>query len=108
MFNISFIYQKKQGAEFNLEYFVNFHVPMTLKLLSGKRGFKGVSVEIGLDMEDAKFESSVIAISQYYYDTIEHFMEEYSYHEKEISEDLVNYSNIKPVIQINKVQLMQT
>jgi uncharacterized protein (TIGR02118 family) len=107
MFNISFLYEKKEGAVFNEDYFINTHIPMVLKLLSDKRGFKGVSVEVGLDIKEPNLASPFIAICQYYYDTIENFMNEYSYHENKISGDLVNYSDVKPIIQISQIKIIK-
>jgi uncharacterized protein (TIGR02118 family) len=112
MFNISFLYEKKKGSVFNEDYFINVHIPMALKLLSNKRGFKGISVEVGLDIKELNLASPFlaspfIAICQYYYDTIENFMNEYSYHENKISDDLVNYSDIKPIIQISQIKIIK-
>lgn len=103
MFNISSIYPKKEGYEFDFDYYLNKHMPMSIELLSKAKGFKGVSVEKGVDIEDPKIESSFIAMCHYYFDTLEDFLAAFSPHAEELQSDITNYTNIEPIIQINEV-----
>jgi hypothetical protein len=54
MFNISSIYPKKEGYKFDFDYYLNSHMPMSLDRLSRAKGFKGVSVERGVDIEELR------------------------------------------------------
>jgi len=105
MFNISSIYPKKVGCSFDFDYYLNKHMPMLIELLSKAKGFQGVSVERGIDIEDPKMESSYIAMCHYYFDTLENFMTAFIPHAEKLQGDIANYTNIEPTIQINKVEI---
>lgn len=105
MFNISSIYPKKEGYEFNFDYYLNKHMPMSIELLSGAKGFKGMSVERGIDIEEPKIESSYVAMCHYYFDSLEDFMAAFDPHADKLQGDIVNYTNIEPIIQINEVEI---
>jgi uncharacterized protein (TIGR02118 family) len=105
MFNISSIYQKKDGYRFDFDYYLNRHMPLSIERLSSAEGFEGVSVERGVDIEQPKIESSYVAMCHYYFDSLEHFMAAFMPHAEELQGDIANYTNIEPVIQINEVKI---
>ena len=105
MFNISSIYPKKDGGTFDFDYYLNKHMPMSIDLLSNAKGFKGVSVERGIDIEEPKIESSYIAMCHYYFETLEDFLSAFSPHAETLQGDISNYTNIEPIIQINEVSI---
>jgi len=105
MFNISSIYPKREGHEFDFDYYLNIHMPRSIDLLSSAKGFKGVSVERGIDIEEPKIESSYVAMCHYYFDSLEDFMAAFSPHAEELQRDIENYTNIEPTIQISEVQI---
>ncbi len=105
MFNISSIYPKIKGFEFDFDYYLNRHMPRSIALLSAAKGFKGVSVERGMDIDEPKLESSYVAMCHYYFDSLEDFMAAFAPHAEELQGDIANYTNIEPVIQINEVQI---
>lgn len=107
MFNISSIYIKKDDYEFDFEYYMNKHMPRSIELLSVAKGFKGVSVERGIDIEDPKIERSFVAMCHYYFDSLEDFMAAFGPHAEELQGDIANYTNIEPTIQINEVKLFK-
>jgi uncharacterized protein (TIGR02118 family) len=105
MFNISSVYQKKEGYEFDFDYYLNKHMPMSIDLLSRSKGFKGVSVERGIDIEEPNIKSSYVAMCHYYFDSLEDFLAAFSPHAEELQGDISNYTNIEPIIQINEVEI---
>ena len=105
MFNISSIYQNKEGSKFDFDYYLNTHMPMSIERLSGAKGYKGVSVERGISIDNPKIESFFIAMCHYYFDTLEEFMQAFEPHADELQSDIKNYTNIEPIIQINKVEI---
>jgi uncharacterized protein (TIGR02118 family) len=104
MINISSISQRKEGFEFDFDYYLNKHMPMSIKLLSQAKGFKSVSVEKGVDVEEPKIESSYVAMCHYYFDSLEDFIAAFTPHAEKLQGDIANYTNIEPIIQINEVQ----
>ena len=105
MYNISSIYQKKEGCRFDFDYYLNKHMPMSIDLLSNAEGFKGVSVERGVDIDEPKIESTYVAMCHYYFDTLEDFMAAFMPHAEKLQSDIANYTNIEPTIQINQVEM---
>jgi len=105
MFNISSIYPKKEGYRFDFEYYLNTHMPMTIDRLAGAKGFKGVSVERGVDIDEPKVASSYVAMCHFYFDSVEDFMAAFLPRAQELQGDIANYTNIQPIIQINEVEI---
>lgn len=105
MFNISSIYPKKEGYEFDFDYYLNKHMPMSIEFLSKAKGFKGVSVEKGVDIEEPEIESSYVAMCHYYFDSLEDFLVAFAPYAEVLQADIVNYTNIEPTIQINEVKI---
>ena len=103
MFNISSIYPRIEGYRFDFDYYLNRHMPRSIELLSGAKGFVGVSVEKGIDLEEPRIDSSYVAMCHYYFDSLEDFMTAFAPHAEELQGDIPNYTNIEPTIQINEV-----
>jgi uncharacterized protein (TIGR02118 family) len=105
MINISSIYPKKEGCEFDFDYYLNKHMPRSIELLSVAKGFNGVSVERGMDIDEPMLESSYVAMCHYYFDSLDNFLAAFGPHAEELQSDIANYTNIEPIIQINEVQI---
>lgn len=105
MINISSIYPKKEGSRFDFDYYLNTHMPMSIERLAGAKGFKGVSVERGINIENPKIESSYVAMCHYYFDSLEDFLQAFEPHTEELQTDIINYTDIEPIIQINEVEI---
>jgi uncharacterized protein (TIGR02118 family) len=105
MFNISSIYPIKEGYRFDFDYYLNKHMPRSIALLSAAKGFKGVSVERGIAIDNPKIESSYVAMCHYYFDTLDSFMAAFGPNAEELQGDIANYTNIEPIIQINEVEV---
>lgn len=80
-------------------------MPMSMGFLAGAKGFKGVSVERGMEAATPRIESSYVAMCHYYFDSLEDFMSAFLPHAEKLQGDIVNYTDIEPVIQINKVEI---
>lgn len=105
MLNISSIYQKHDGYRFDFDYYLNVHMPRSIELLSASKGFKGVSVERGLELEEHGLTSNYVAMCHYYFETLADFMVAFMPHSEELQGDILNYTDISPNIQINNVEI---
>jgi len=74
MFNIASIYPRQEGGQFDFDYYLNIHMPRSIALLSGASGFRGVSVERGIDIAEPAIASSFVAMCHYYFDTLDEFL----------------------------------
>jgi uncharacterized protein (TIGR02118 family) len=103
MIKISILYPNNKGARFDLRYYVDEHMPLSIKLLSAHRGFEGVSVEQGLGGAVAGTDVAYVAMCHFLFDSVENFMAAFTPHAAVLQGDMPNYTDIEPVIQVNEV-----
>jgi uncharacterized protein (TIGR02118 family) len=107
MVMISMLYPNKNGAKFDLEYYINIHMPMSIERLSTHAGFKGVSVVRGIAGGMPSSEPAYVAMCQYLFDTLEDFLAAFNPHAALLQSDMVNYTDIEPIIQISAVEILR-
>lgn len=105
MVNICIMYPNRPGARFDLGYYLDRHMPLSIQLLSAHPGFRGVSVEQGLGGALPGTDAAHVAMCQYLFDSPEDFMAAFTPHAARLQGDMPNYTDIEPVIQINQVHI---
>jgi uncharacterized protein (TIGR02118 family) len=103
MNKISILYPNNKGLRFDFHYYIEKHMPRSIKLLSAHSGFKGVSVEQGLSGETSDTDATYVAMCHFLFDTVEDFVAAFTPHAEELQSDMLNYTDIKPIIQFNEV-----
>lgn len=103
MIKISILYPNNKGARFDLRYYIDKHMPMSIELLSAHPGFRGVSVEHGFGGGMPGTDAAYIAMCHYQFDSVENFMAAFTPHASALQGDMPNYTDIEPVIQVNEV-----
>lgn len=103
MINISVLYPNTKGSRFDMQYYVEKHIPMAVKLLGASPGFKGMSVERGLGGPAPESEALNVAAVHFLFTSSDEFMAAFGAHAAEITSDIPNYTDIAPVIQFNEV-----
>ncbi|MBF0460908.1 MAG: EthD family reductase [Magnetococcales bacterium] len=105
MIRVSILYPNNpdQGSRFNMSYYIDTHMPMSIELLSAHSGFKGVSVERGLGGAQPGTEATYVALCHFLFTSVADFMAAFTPHAATLQNDMPNYTNIEPVIQINEV-----
>ncbi len=103
MIRISILYPNAQGSSFDFDYYLAVHMPKSISLLSAAPGFRSVSVERGISGGHAGSPPVYVAICHYEYDTLEAFMAAFAPHAEVLQGDIVNYSSVQPLIQINEI-----
>ncbi|WP_374089182.1 EthD family reductase [Methylomicrobium lacus] len=103
MIKISILYPNNPGSRFDLRYYVETHMPMSIELLGAHPGFKGVSVEQGLGGLIPGSEAAYVAMCHFLFDTLEDFIAAFTPHAALLQGDIPNYTDIEPVIQFNEV-----
>lgn len=107
MIKISILYPNNKGARFDLRYYIDKHMPISIGLLSAHHGFRCVSVEHGLGGGITGTEAAYVAMSHYQFDTVENFMAAFTPHAAVLQGDMPNYTDIEPVIQVNEVLIFR-
>jgi uncharacterized protein (TIGR02118 family) len=106
MTKISILYPNNKGSRFDMNYYIGTHMPLSIELLSAHPGFKGVSVERGIAGAEPGTTAAYIAMCHFLFESLEAFLAAFVPHATRLQGDMPNYTDIKPVIQINEVLLM--
>ena len=98
---VQVMYPQTQNSTFDMEYYTQKHLPMVAELFGDS--VKGSSLDKGISgpMPDAP--KSFMVIASLYFDKAEDFSNAFAIHAPAIVEDMPNYTNVEPVIQINEV-----
>lgn len=105
MTTISILYPNTAGSRFDMAYYLDRHMPMSISLLGSHPGFKGVSVERGVGGGAPGTEAAYVAMCHFHFDSAESFMAAFMPHAATLQSDIPNYTDVVPVIQVNEVLL---
>lgn len=101
MIKLTAYYKKKEGSRFNLDYYLNSHIPMIRRVTDG--AIKLVTVDKGLSGGEPGSEPPYIFVGQFYFDSLSDLETYLVPHLPEIMSDVPNYTDLHPVFQINEV-----
>lgn len=108
MIKVVILYPNKNGARFDMDYYIEKHMPQSIALLSSHPGFRGVSVERGLTGTIPGSQPAYVAICEYLFTSADEFLEAFMPHAELLQGDIPNYTDIEPVIQIDEVLISRT
>jgi uncharacterized protein (TIGR02118 family) len=104
MIRLSIMYPNKEGARFDIDYYINIHMPMSIQKLSP--ALKGLSVEEGLNVPEIPgIQPPYIAAAHLLFDSIAAFNEAFAPHSAVLQGDMPNYTDIAPVYQFSEVRI---
>lgn len=92
-------------GRFDMDYYLNVHMPRSIELLSKGTGYRGVSVERGVVGEIPGSAPPYVAMCHYLFDTAEDFMAAFLPHAAELQGDMPNYTDIETILQISEVSI---
>ena len=107
MIKISILYPNTKDSRFDMSYYIDTHMPLSISLLSTHPGFKSVSVEHGLGGAIPGTDAAYIAMCHYLFNSAEDFMAAFTPHAAVLQSDMPNYTDIEPIIQISEVLISQ-
>ena len=103
MVRISILYPNTPRSPFDFKYYVEKHMPMSIRLLSAHPGFKGVSVEKGVAGAAPGSEPAYCAMCHFTFESAEAFVAAFTPHSETLQGDIPRYTDVIPVIQFNEV-----
>jgi uncharacterized protein (TIGR02118 family) len=103
MIKVSVMYPSGAGATFDMNYYLNSHMPMVGQKLGAS--LKGMEVDDGLGGMPPGSPAPFLAMAHLLFDSVEVFGAEFSTHGAAIQADFPKYTNTQPVIQISTVKL---
>ena len=104
MIKLSIFYPDKEGKKFDKEYYLNTHMPLSIKLQGD--AVKNVEVEFGLSGATPGSRPSYIALCHFFYDSLEAFQVAFMPHAETLMKDISNYTDIETVIQFSEVKMI--
>jgi uncharacterized protein (TIGR02118 family) len=103
MIKVSALYPGGAGSRFNMDYFLNQHIPMVRTKLGP--ACKSAAVEQGLGGATPDSPPAFSAMAHLYFDSVEAFQAAFGPHAGAIMGDIPNYTNVQPTIQVSEVKL---
>ncbi|MEP7242641.1 MAG: EthD family reductase [Gammaproteobacteria bacterium] len=103
MITVTVLYPNKDGAKFDMNYYLTSHIPMIKRVLGG--ALKGVVVEQGLGGGAPGTKAEFSTLCSLRFDSVEAFQTAFGPHAADIQDDIANYTSVQPVIQINDIKL---
>ena len=103
MIRVSVMYPNDEGSKFDMDYYVNKHMPLV-----GERcgaALRGMSVDQGIGGAAPGQPATYSAVGCLLFDSVEDFQNAFAPHAGEIMGDIPNYTDTTPVIQISEVKL---
>jgi uncharacterized protein (TIGR02118 family) len=101
MIKVSVLYPNTEGSNFDMDYYCNKHMPMAREKLGA--ACKGIAVEQGLGGAVPGTPAPFAAMGHLLFDSMQDFQTAFGPHAATFMEDIPNYTNIQPVIQISSV-----
>lgn len=103
MITVNVLYPNKDGAKFDMNYYLNSHIPMVKRVLGD--ALKSVVVEQGLGGAAPGSKAEYSTLCHLRFDSVEAFEKAFGPHAANIQKDIANYSSEPPVIQISDVKV---
>ena len=105
MIKLSVLYPNGEGKKFDKEYYLNKHMPLSIKLQGS--AIKSVTVETGISGGVPGSEPPFVVICNFMYESMESFIEAFMPHAEVLMDDIKNYTDIGTVIQFSEVHVLQ-
>jgi uncharacterized protein (TIGR02118 family) len=102
MVRISILYPNRPRSRFDVEYYLNTHMPMAGELLGS--AVKAITVEIGRSLEAGQ-PPPFAAICGFTCETVEDFMGAFTPVADQLQGDIPKYTDIEPVIQFSDIRI---
>jgi uncharacterized protein (TIGR02118 family) len=103
MVRLTILYPNSEGKKFNKEYYINTHIPLSLKLQG--TAVKHVSVEFGFSAGLPGSPPPYTAICNFLYDSLEAFQNAFMPHADILTKDILNYTDTEALIQFSEVKM---
>jgi uncharacterized protein (TIGR02118 family) len=105
MIKVSVMYPNTAGARFDHAYYRDKHMPLVQARMG--ENCKFYTVDKGLAGGSPGQPATYVAMCHIYCDSVEAFQSGFGPHAKEIMDDIPNYTDLAPVIQISEVVVGQ-
>ncbi|MEQ9422803.1 MAG: EthD family reductase [Cyclobacteriaceae bacterium] len=101
LIKVTILYPNRDGSTFDMDYYTNKHMPMVADLLGDAMKFLEIDEGIGGRSPDESM--PYLAIGYLYFDKLSDYQDAFGPVAEQILNDIPNYTNIQPVVQISEV-----
>jgi uncharacterized protein (TIGR02118 family) len=97
------MYPNNEGSTFDMIYYCNSHMPMVRRKLG--EALKGIAVDQGIGGAEPGSPAPYLALGHLLFESVEAFQSSFAPHAQEFEDDIPNYTNTQPTIQISEVKM---
>ena len=101
MIKVTILYPNGDGKKFDMDYYSNKHMPMIASLLGDS--LKMFAIDKGIAGRNPTDPIPYLAIGYLYFDNLSSYRNSFRPNAEKIRNDIPNYTNIQPVVQISEV-----
>jgi uncharacterized protein (TIGR02118 family) len=101
MIKVTILYPNGDGKKFDMDYYSNKHMPMVASLFGDSLKLYEIDKGIGGRTPDDPI--PYLAIGYFYFDRLSAYQNAFRPNAEKIRNDIPNYTNIQPVIQVSEV-----
>lgn len=101
MIKVSVLYPNGEGKKFDMDYYIDKHVPLVSKTLGD--ALQGASYDKGLGGGAPGSPAPNVAMANLYFNSMEEFGQAFGAAAPTLMGDLPNFTDIAPVVQISEV-----
>lgn len=101
MIKVTLLYPNGEGKTFDMNYYASKHMPMVARLLGDS--MKKFGIDEGVAGRAPGEPVPYLAIGYLYFDKLSDYENAFGPNAEEIINDIPNYTNIQPILQISKV-----
>jgi len=103
MISVNVLYRHTDATKFNMNYYLDTHIPLVRKLLGA--ALKGVVVHQGIAGGAPGSPPEFTVIAELRFDSMDSFQAAFAPHAPAVTGDIVNFTNVEPTIQFSDVRL---
>jgi uncharacterized protein (TIGR02118 family) len=103
MITVNVLYKNTDALKFNMNYYLDTHIPLISKLLGA--ALKGVMVQHGVSGGAPGSKPEFLVITVLKFESVESFQSAFGPHAPAVMGDLPNFCGEQPTIQISDVRL---
>jgi uncharacterized protein (TIGR02118 family) len=97
MIAVNVLYKNTDALKFNMNYYLNTHIPLVKKLLGA--ALRSVTVQQGVSGGAPGSKAEFFVITHLHFDSVESFQGAFAPHGAAIAGDLPNFCSEPPIIQ---------
>lgn len=103
MVKISIFYPNQPDGWFDMAYYLERHIPMTLERVGKHPGYRRVMVEEGMGGEQPGSTATYAAICSFEFDSKDSFLAAFEPNWPVIEADVPNYTNLEPTLEYYQI-----